>query len=65
MKYAFLFIIFISFCSLSQYNPQNGTLASKPKMVAFKNARIIVSPEKTIENGTLLIEDDRIVDAEF
>jgi len=62
MKYAFLFIIFISFCSLSQYNPQNGTIASKPKMVAFKNARIIVSPEKTIENGTLLIEDDRIVD---
>ena len=63
MKYAFLFIIFISFCSLSQYNPQNGTIASKPKMVAFKNARIIISPEKTIENGTLLIEDDRIVDA--
>jgi len=31
-------------------------------MIAFKNARILVSPDKTIEQGTLLIKGDRIMD---
>lgn len=62
MKYFSYLIIFATFFSFGQVNPQNGTAASKPKMIAFKNARIVVSPTKTIERGTLLIEDDRIVD---
>jgi imidazolonepropionase-like amidohydrolase len=35
---------------------------SKAQRYVLKNARIIVSPEKTIEKGTLIIEGDRIVD---
>lgn len=62
MRYYLLFISFIGFLSWGQMNPQNGTGESKPAMIAFKNARIVVSPTKTIEQGTLLIEGDKIVD---
>ncbi len=61
MKYHFLF--FLGFFSIvqAQLRPQNGVANSIAKQIAFTNARIIVSPEKVIENGTLLIENDRIV----
>lgn len=62
MRYFLLFISFIGFLSWGQMNPQNGTGESKPAMIAFKNARIVVSPSKTIERGTLLIEGDKIVE---
>jgi imidazolonepropionase-like amidohydrolase len=62
MKYFLLFSAYITFSTFGQMNPQNGTGESKPVMIAFKNARIVVSPNKTIEQGTLLIEGDRIVD---
>lgn len=62
MKYFLLFLAFIQFLSWGQMIPQNGTGESKPAMIAFKNARIVVSPTKTIEQGTLLIEGDKIVD---
>jgi len=63
MKYLFLIFTLISFCSFGQPVPQNGTIDSKPKLIAFKNARIVISPEKTIEHGTLLVEGDKILDA--
>lgn len=62
MKYISFLLLFLAFASFGQYNPQNGVITSKPKMFAFQNARIIISPTKTIEHGTLLIEGDRIVD---
>ena len=61
MKHIVLLLFFSSFLGFSQVKPQNGTALSKPKMVAFKHAKILVSPTKTIENGTLLIENDKIV----
>src|SRR5688572_18337066 len=42
--------------------PQNGVAPSVSTAFALKNATIIVSPEKTIEKGTLLIRDGKIVD---
>ena len=54
-------IITVNVCN-SQIIPQNGVSASKPQMIAFKNATIIVSPDRNIENGTLLIQDDQIID---
>ena len=40
--------------------PSNGVKDSKAEIIALKNVRIIVSSEKTIENGTLIIENGRI-----
>lgn len=62
MKYFLLLFSLTTWFSWSQLIPQNGTVNSKPKYIAFKNARIIVSPSKTIENGTLLIEGDKIIE---
>ena len=41
--------------------PSNGVKESKPKTIVFKNAKIIVSADKTIEKGTIIIEDEKIV----
>jgi imidazolonepropionase-like amidohydrolase len=62
MRYLFLFLCLLNLSVLAQFEPINGTRDSKPKMIAFKNARILVSPDKTIEQGTLLIKGDRIMD---
>jgi imidazolonepropionase-like amidohydrolase len=62
MRILFLFIIIWSFHLTAQWTPQNGVEDSKAQRYVLKNARIIVSPEKTIEKGTLIIEGDRIVD---
>ncbi len=42
--------------------PTNGVKTSKQPCVAIKNVRIIVSPTKTIEKGTLLFKDGEIVE---
>src|SRR5687767_15158619 len=42
--------------------PTNGVADSKTGCYALKNATIIVSPEKTIEKGTLIIRDGKITD---
>ena len=62
MKLFLLLFSFIACFSWGQLIPQNGTVDSKPKYIAFKNARILVSPTKTIENGTILIEGDKIIE---
>ncbi len=58
----FLFCIFFGY-AFGQLTPQNGTVDSKATYYALKNATIVVSPTKTIHNGTLLIKNDEIVDA--
>jgi len=59
-----LFIIALLLTSVSclaqEIAPQNGIAPSSARAYALKNATIIISPEKTIEKGTLLIEGDRI-----
>lgn len=40
--------------------PSNGAEPSFPRLVALKNAKIIVSPEKIIEKGILLIENGKV-----
>jgi imidazolonepropionase-like amidohydrolase len=57
----FTFLPFLSFTQ--EINPINGLKESKPNFIALKNARILISPSKTIENGTLLIKDDKIVNS--
>ena len=46
----------------AQIEPSNGSRASQPAFVAFTNAHIVISPEKSIEDGTLLIEGDKILE---
>lgn len=65
MKFLAASFSFTVFFCFGQFKPQNGIADSKPKMIAFKNARIVVSPTKTIEEGTLLIEGNKIVDVGF
>lgn len=57
-----LFFI-LPFLAFGQENhPQNGVKKTLQPCVAIKNARIIVSPELTIEKGTILFRDGNIVD---
>ena len=44
-----------------QTTPVDGLREKIPSTVALVNATIVVSPGKTIENGTLLLEEGRIV----
>ena len=46
----------------AQISPLNGVKDSQAPYYALKNATIVVSPEKTIRNGILLIQGDKIVD---
>jgi imidazolonepropionase-like amidohydrolase len=63
MKKVFLFLSFFTTITLNaQIKPVNGLKESQPEMIAFKNAKILLSPDKTIENGTILIQGDSIID---
>lgn len=48
------------FSAIAQDRPQNGVAPSLPNSYILKNATIIVSPQKTINNGYLLIEDGKV-----
>lgn len=48
------------FSVVAQDRPHNGVAPSLPSSYILKNATIIVSPQKTINNGYLLIEDGKI-----
>ncbi|MFM7667619.1 MAG: amidohydrolase family protein [Bacteroidota bacterium] len=45
----------------AQLKPQNGVAASSPQYIAFKNAKIYISPQQVIEDGILLIKNDKVV----
>ncbi len=55
-------LVFISTISLSLFAqiPQNGVSKSQAPYYALTNARIIVSPTETLENGTILIKGTTI-----
>lgn len=63
MKKTVLFIFFL--CALGQVKaqqtfPVDGSHDVRPDLYAFTNATIVVSPTKTITNGTLLIKGQTI-----
>ena len=54
-------VLFFQVSIVGQQNsPQNGTVESSLGKYAFINATIVVSPEKTIENGVMIINKNRI-----
>ncbi|MCP4566301.1 MAG: amidohydrolase family protein [FCB group bacterium] len=58
---ALLLIVFgVVGVSADQTTPRLGIRSKTPDARAFINARIIVSPEKVIENGTLVIKDGKV-----
>jgi len=60
-----LFFCLISISVFSQESfPNNGVKSTFSPIYAFTNAHLIISPEKEIINGILLIQDDKIIDAD-
>lgn len=59
-KVLLLFIIFFHINS-SITSPHIGIRDNRPSLKAFINAEIIISPEKKIDKGMLLIEDGKII----
>ena len=60
------FAIAISFCSFAlyaqDYFPKNdGVKTENTSYQAFTNGKIFVTPTQTIENGTLLIKDGKVI----
>jgi imidazolonepropionase-like amidohydrolase len=55
-----LFLLISTYTISQEISPLNGIKESKANLIAIKNARIVVSASKTIENGTIIIKDDRI-----
>jgi hypothetical protein len=62
MRIALLLSVLLTVFASAQTVPLNGMAPSEAPFVALRNARIVVSPEKVIEHGTLLIQGDKIVD---
>ncbi|MBL1279500.1 MAG: amidohydrolase family protein [Fluviicola sp.] len=59
--FVLLFSLLVSL-SFSQIKPNNGAATSKPAYYALKNATIYISPGRIVNNATLLIKDDKIID---
>ena len=60
-----LFFCLISISVFSQESfPNNGVKSTFSPIYAFTNAHLIISPEKEIINGILLIQDDKIIAAD-
>ena len=55
-------LLLISYPLFSQQSfPENGVKSTFSPIYAFTNANIVISPEKQIHNGTLLIKEDKII----
>ncbi len=63
MKY-YIFILSLIFTTVygQDLAPTNGVKASESSYYVLKNATIIVSPLKTIKNGSILIKDNEIIE---
>ncbi len=63
MKYYVLLLTFISTTIYAQdLSPQNGVTTSFSTFYILKNATILVSPLKTIKNGSILIKNSEIIE---
>ena len=65
-RFLFLTLIIASYLNLYSQEgfPVNGVANTFSPVYAFTNAHIIISYEKEIINGTLLIQDDKIIDVD-
>lgn len=61
MKHLILIFLLHSLVCFSQIAPSNGLQESKAKSILITNANIYVSPTLFIENGSMLIQDQKIV----
>ncbi|MES2798665.1 MAG: amidohydrolase family protein [Bacteroidota bacterium] len=61
-KIVFILLLAISTIGLAQIDPQNGLKPTQAPSYALTNATIVVSSIKTIDKGTLLIENGKIVE---
>ena len=56
-----LFAVSLSYAAMAQATfPRNGVYDERPGLYAFTNATIIVDPQTTLQNATLLIRDGRV-----
>lgn len=64
MKFLFLSLLLPGLCAFSQNYPYptNGAAHVNKPLYAISGATIHVSPDVVIENGTLLVQENRIVD---
>ncbi|MDO3643567.1 amidohydrolase family protein [Mucilaginibacter sp. L3T2-6] len=65
MKKLLLFccaLFFALLCRAQETFPVNGPYDIRPGQYAFTNANIVVNPDQTITNGTLLVKD-RVIEA--
>ncbi|MFV9550366.1 amidohydrolase family protein [Algibacter sp. PT7-4] len=64
IKKQFLFLMLLCgiFSEAQEYFPKNdGVITKNTNYTAFTNAKIFVTPNQIIENGTLLIKDGKII----
>ena len=65
LRLTVLFLAFSYSSMLAQETfPVNGVSSSFEPIFAFTNAHLIISPEKEIQKGTLLIQGDKIIAAD-
>ncbi|PTX61971.1 imidazolonepropionase-like amidohydrolase [Kordia periserrulae] len=64
-SYLLLLLFFCSFSVIAQdYFPKNDGVKTESHIItAFTNAKIYVTPTQVIENGTLLIQDGKVLQA--
>ena len=56
-----LFAVSLSYAAMAQVSfPRNGVYDERPGLYAFTNATIIVDPQTTLQNATLLIRNGRV-----
>ncbi len=65
MKKLFILLLFSSLIQVraQEYFPINtGVKTSQNKLIAFKNAKIFITPQKILKQGILLIKDGKVLD---
>ena len=61
-KIWFVLFIFTSLKLAAQLTPQNGVIQSTPEYIAFVHATIYLNPQEKIDNGTIIIQDAKIIE---
>jgi imidazolonepropionase-like amidohydrolase len=55
-----LFTLIMAGSAFAQTSPPNGIRSKTPALKAFVHAKIVVSPTRTIDDGTLVINDGKV-----
>lgn len=59
--FAMLFLVTLSIKAQEYFPANTGVKTTETNTVAFINAKIFVTPTQIIENGTLLIKDEKVI----